>query len=222
MPINHLKYVLIFLSLNCWGQRCLSDRKDLLTKSTLTKDSLLKKVKMDLDFIHLTQHDNVADIGSYDGYYPCIYSVFSDSIFFYLNDTSKLSLSKNVDICNLCSKISGKPLSNTFHAVIGTDITTNLPDHFFDKVIVRDALHHFKSEERMLQDIKRIMKSQASLYLFEPILHKEKKVSGMCKGVKSYDELLKMFTDNGFEMVRSQAVVSEQDLHWFEFKLKQK
>lgn len=196
------------------------DRSNRLDKAGISKDSLRLNVKSDLEFIQLAKHEKVADIGSYDGYYPCIYSVFSDSITFYLNDTSKESLSKQGSICKLCSEKSGKTFSNEFYTVIGTDTTTNLPDRFFDKVIIRDALHHFKQKERMVSDIRRIMKPNASLYLFEPILHKDKEVKSMCRGVMEYDDLLRLFTDRGFRLVRSQSVESEQDLHWFEFKMK--
>jgi hypothetical protein len=101
----------------------------------------------------LNKYDTVADIGSYDGHYPLVYSIFSDSVAFYLNDISDAGFTYFDSIETECNKIKGSPVSNKFIMMIGSDTCTNLPARFFRKVIVRDALHHFKQPDKMLADI---------------------------------------------------------------------
>jgi len=86
----------------------------------------------------------------------------------------------------------------------------------FNKVVIRDALHHFKSMDIMLSDIKRIMKSNAKLILFEPIRGRNINEETLCKGTMTVDELMKLLNKNGFVLAREfpQTIGGS----WFEFK----
>lgn len=163
-------------------------------------------------------NDTIADIGSYDGYYPLLYSIFSDSTVFYLNDITSYGFVYFDSIKAVCTKIKGHDLSNKFTIVIGQDSSTKLQDHMFNKVIVRDALHHFKSMDIMLADIKRIMKPKAKLILFEPIRGRNLNTETLCKGAMTADELLNLLIKNGYILIRElpQTIGGS----WFEFKLR--
>ncbi|MEC4049825.1 methyltransferase domain-containing protein [Flavobacterium sp. SUN046] len=217
------KIALIFncflFALYSYGQTCgnPSARLDRLSASHLTKDSIYQWVKTDLDFIQPKQQDTIADIGSYDGYYPLIYSIFSDSTVYYLNDISTKGFVYFDNIKAICTKIKGRDITNKFTIVIGQDDSTNLKDHQFNKVLIRDALHHFKSMDKMLEDIKRIMKPKARLILFEPIRGRNSNTESLCKGAMTVEELLSLLNKNGFILTRelSQNIGGS----WFEFKL---
>lgn len=188
-----------------------------LTATHLSKDSIYQRVKNDLEFIQPTRQDTIADIGSYDGYYPSVYSIFSDSIVFYLNDITNVGFVYLDSIKDACKRIRGHDFSNKFTIVIGTDSLTNLQDHLFNKVVVRDALHHFKSKDAMLMDLKRIMKPNAKLILFEPIRGRNLNTATLCKEAMSIEVLLNLLNKNGFTLTRelSQSVGGS----WFEFKI---
>jgi hypothetical protein len=128
-----------------------------LKSKEATKDNIFRHVKNDLEFIQPKANEIIADIGSYDGYYPAMYSIFSDSVTFYLNDIDKVGFESLDSLLFYCSKIRGHPITNTFNIVIGKDSITNLPTRFFDKVILRDALHHFQNREKMLANIAKII-----------------------------------------------------------------
>lgn len=217
------KIALIFncflFALYSYGQTCgnPSARLDRLSASHLTKDSIYQWVKTDLDFIQPKQQDTIADIGSYDGYYPLIYSIFSDSTVYYLNDISTKGFGYFDNIKAICTKIKGRDITNKFTIVIGQDDSTNLKDHQFNKVLIRDALHHFKSMDKMLEDIKRIMKPKGRLILFEPIRGRNSNTESLCKGAMTVEELLSLLNKNGFILTRelSQNIGGS----WFEFKL---
>jgi SAM-dependent methyltransferase len=201
------------------GQTCGNPgaRMERLRTTHLTKDSIYQWIKNDLEFIQPKRQDTIADIGSYDGYYPSLYSIFSDSAVFYLNDITNDGFLYFDSIQIICTNIKGQNLSNKFNIVIGQDSSTNLQDDLFNKVVVRHALHHFKSMDIMLRDIKRIMKPNARLILFEPIRGRNLNNETLCKGVMTIDELLNLLGKNGFELTKelSQPVAGS----WFEFKL---
>ena len=209
----------ILLTVTTSGQTCQNPGARLarLTATHLTKDSIYQRVKNDLEFIQPTGQDTIADIGSYDGYYPSVYSIFSDSIVFYLNDITNIGFVYLDSIKDACKRIRGYDFSNKFTIVIGTDSLTNLQDHLFNKVVVRDALHHFKSKDAMLMDIKRIMKPNARLILFEPIRGRNINTETLCKGAMTVEVLLSLLNKNGFILTRelSQSVGGS----WFEFKI---
>lgn len=211
--------VFILLSTETFAQ-CISPhfRVKELNSKTLTKDSIYAQIKSDLTFIQPTKHDTIADIGSFDGYYPLAYSIFSDSVVFYLNDISNSGFVDFDSIKTICTTFKGQHISNKFKTIIGTDSCTNLPNHLFNKVVIRDALHHFKSMDKMLSDTKRIMKPQATLILFEPIKDQNVKDKKLCYAAMTKDELLKLLSRNGFKLTKE--FTREDGRMWFEFKLK--
>ncbi len=218
------KIILIFgctlLTVTALGQTCQNPGARLarLTATTVTKDSIHQRVKNDLDFIRPTRQDTIADIGSFDGYYPAVYSIFSDSVVFYLNDITNAGFAHLDSIKAACARIRGRDFSNKFIIRIGTDSSTNLPGHFFNKVVIRDALHHFKSKDAMLLDVKRIMKPQASLILFEPVRGRNLNTETLCKGAMTAEELLGLMNKNGFTLTRELS--QNTGGTWFEFRRK--
>jgi hypothetical protein len=193
-------------------------RLDRLRAKSLTKDSVYRWVKDDLGFVQIKNGDAVADIGSYDGYYPSIYSVFTDSVSFYLNDISRAGFVYFDSIRPICTEKRGGEISNSFKIVIGNDSSSNLPGRFFNKVILRDVLHHFKMMNKMLQDIKRILKSgaDAKLFLFEPI-RGETDMPNLCRGAMTRQELLALMAGNGFSLTKELPV--QGNGCWFEFSV---
>jgi SAM-dependent methyltransferase len=210
---------LIFISFITTSQTCLNPSYKLnkLKSKGLTKDTIYNWVQKDLSFIQLTSHDTIADIGSYNGYYPLLYSVSTDSIVFYLNDIVNTGFIYFDSIYTLCTKIRGSKITNEFKIVMGENDSTNLPSITFNKIILRDALHHFKSPVSMLTDIKRIIKPNGKLILFESIKNSQVPNATLCKGSMTKDELVKLLGENGFTLTRQKF--TENDRFWFEFKL---
>ena len=146
MRKSFLLYIGLLTATYIVAQTCQNPgmRLEWLRQPGLTKDTIYKWVKNDLDFIQIQKRDTIADIGSYDGYYPLMYSIFTDSVAFYLNDISSTGFGYFDSIKSICTRLKGPLISNKFTTVIGNDSSTKLPGHLFSKVIIRDALHHFK------------------------------------------------------------------------------
>jgi hypothetical protein len=215
-------FTFILLASTAFSQKCLNAEADLqwLRGYHLNKDSLYRSNKKEFEFIEIKKHDTIADIGSFNGYHPLVYSVFSDSCVFYLNDIQQDGFAYYDSIKNVCEQIRGHSFTNKFSIVIGNDTNTKLPDHLFNIVLVREALHHFKMKDKMLMDIKRIMnpRKEARLILDEPIIGQTKK-ENLCPGAMTRDDLLALLDKNGFSL-STEILVGDRS--WFEFVLKEK
>ena len=209
---------LIFISILTTAQTCLNPSYKLnkLKVKGVNKDTIYNWVKKDLLFIELKPHDTVADIGSYNGYYPSLYSVSTDSIVFYLNDIVNEGFAYFDSINNVCENIRGLNFTNKFEIIIGNDDSTKLPANTFNKVILRDVLHHFKHTLKMLEEIKRIIKPNGKIFLFESIINPNITDQNLCKGSMTKDELVRLMLENGFALTKQQHVGNSR--FWFEFK----
>jgi SAM-dependent methyltransferase len=212
--------IISFIATYTFAQRCQNPNVRLQRLNTieLNKDTAFIWVKNDLNFIQLQAYDTVADIGSFDGYYPSLYSVFTDSISFFLNDINAEGFLQFDSIQTLCTRIRGSNLTNSFQIVLGGEENTNLPTNLFSKVILRDVLYHFKNMDAMLMDIKKTLKSNGKLVLFEPLLIEDSMVENLCKGTMTKKQLLFLMTKNGFKLTREFAV--KNDRFWLEFEMK--
>lgn len=190
-----------------------SNRLYYLESHQLTKDSIYNKVINDLHFLNLNKGDTIVDIGSYDGYYPALYSIFSDSVFFYLNDISSQGFSYFDKIKIICSQIKGKIITNQFKIIIGTDTSTNIIDTQYTTVLMRDVLHHFKYKDIMLKNIKKNFKSSGKLILFETIREGTIKDSNLCSGSMTKIELNLLLNKCGFKII--EEFKCGDNLYWF-------
>ncbi len=220
--MKKLLYLFILLNLlkiNTFAQNCQNPnaRLERLKAPTISKKKLFEKVSEDLEFIQILPSDTIADIGSYDGQYPCIYSIFTDSVAFYLNDIMPDGFKTLDSLQKICSNFKGKPISNSFNVVIGNESSTDLPSKLFNKVIMRDALHHFSLMDQMLIDIKRILKHKGKLFLFEQLKLPNIVNENLCIGVMNKEVLLDLLTRNGFIKIREKYV--KDDLIWLEFEV---
>lgn len=186
-------------------------------QATFKRDSLYQTVKEEFEFLQLRPGDTVADVGSFLGYYPALYSLFVDSVTFYLNDIVDSGfLSLNYIHAELY-KVRTHPQTSSFRTIIGTTVTTGLPDRKFTKVIARDAFHHFEKRKEMLEDMKRIMKDDANLLIYEPFRVYDEPANTRCKGVLWREDFLKIMKDAGFVLIRERNMGDE--CYWLEYRM---
>ncbi|HLP11389.1 MAG TPA: methyltransferase domain-containing protein [Flavobacteriales bacterium] len=181
----------------------------------ISKDTLYKRVKYDLDFIKPAKGDTIADLGTYDGLYPAMYSVFSDSVTFYLEDVNTRPLFFLDSLKMLCASISNKQITNTFLMFEGTQTYTNLPAQKFDKVILRDVVHHCQSSADILAEACRILAPGGKLILFEPVVPAKGKNEKLCVGAFTMKQLMALTKEQDLKLVRKKQ--SQKDHYWFEF-----
>jgi ubiquinone/menaquinone biosynthesis C-methylase UbiE len=163
----------------------------------------VEKLKPMFTFMDLKSGSIVASIGAKNGWFEAAASIYHDSLTFYLEDIDTECLNEssvNATIA-LYAKIKKQPIRNRFERVVGTDSTTGLLTQFFDRVLINNAFHHFSKKKQMLNDIKRIIKTDGFLYVFEPIILEKQAKSFKCKYYTSEKSLISEIEMAGFLFV---------------------
>ncbi|MCY7293586.1 MAG: class I SAM-dependent methyltransferase [Ferruginibacter sp.] len=172
---------------------------------TLNADSLtLNKLNTISQFLHLSATDKIADIGTGSGYSLVPIANQDPNIFFTVEDIDSSRLNKK----NLLKRIKtseGKASIDKFNIVYGTEISTNLPSATFNKVLLFDVVHEFSDRNIMLQDVKRILTNNGSVFIEEILVHHSiKKDRGCNFPFLTEDAFKQLMADNKFKLVKEQ------------------
>lgn len=167
------------------------------------RDSIAKaEFKMLISLLDLTPKDSIVDIGTGSGYSllpfanncpECKFTVQDiDS-----NSCNPLSLAKQI------TKTGNKIGIENFSFYYGTEKATNLPSAKFNKILVFDVIHELKYKNEMLNDVKRIMQKNASIYIKEILVYKSEKKGRFCKYPYLTElEFKTILLENKFEIKR--------------------
>lgn len=170
----------------------------LIKKYCPTKEKLFSNYQIDLRAADLRNGETIAEVGAFDGVWTGIYSVFTDSMTFYIEDITSEGFSRNDSIMDYCAILRGNKGSYTVTKVIGSDSTTNLPEKTFDKIICNESFHHFTRADLMLADIKRKLKPGGKLFIRDSLA--KKKMNKQPHFHYTHQELLEVLKTNGFEI----------------------
>jgi SAM-dependent methyltransferase len=132
----------------------------------------IRKVLRDkcVDTITFREGEVVADVGAGNGYLEAMLSIFHDDITFYIQDI-------DADVCNPKSvqevvdfyqEVNGRPFTNRFITVNGTDTETNLPDHTFDKVLMLWTYQYLKYPREFIMELRANLKNGGLFYVINP------------------------------------------------------
>ena len=91
-----------------------------------------------VDTIKFRCGEIIANIGAGNGYIEAMLSIFNDSLTFYIQDIDKSVCNQPAinDVMDFYQEVNGRPFTNKFVVVNGTDTDTNLPDSTFDKILM--------------------------------------------------------------------------------------
>jgi ubiquinone/menaquinone biosynthesis C-methylase UbiE len=161
------------------------------------------------------RNDVIADIGAGSGYFERILSMYSDSLIVFVNDIDSIAQSK------LQTKLKFLELQDQknirYHTVLGNEKSTLLTSNTFDKLIIRNAFHHFSYPNDMLQDCKRIMKKNGKLFIVD-ILADETDQKPQCNLHHARQVFTKYLKDNGFILI-NETKLCYDNFKCFEFKI---
>lgn len=123
-----------------------------------------------VDTISFRRGDVVADIGAGNGYIEAMLSIFHDDLTFYIQDINPNVCNPNNvrEVVDFYQEVNGRPFTNNFIAVNGTDTDTNLPDQYFDKVLMLWTYQYLKKPREFIMDLRRNMKNDGLLYVINP------------------------------------------------------
>ena len=138
----------------------------------LTSKEEIKKVLEDrgVGTIKFKKGEIIADIGAGNGYIEAMLSIYYDSLTFYIQDIdtsvcNQISINKVVDFYQ---EVNGRPFTNKFIIVNGTDTETNLPDSTFDKILMVRTYQYLKEPRKFIMDVRENLKDNGLFYVINP------------------------------------------------------
>jgi ubiquinone/menaquinone biosynthesis C-methylase UbiE len=129
------------------------------------------RAKAIADAVSFNAGDVVADIGTADGWFAALLSVFTNNVTFYLEDVDSAVWNKerfDTALAHFASEQGTAP-SNHYTYVKGTETSTGLPDNTFDKVLIIDTYHHFNNLDEMLNDVISLLRPEGELIILEAL-----------------------------------------------------
>ena len=153
--------------------------------------------------------DIIADVGAASGYVEGAMAVLTDSVTYYVQDINTTFLNKEIlaKVVQHYDSIRGRPQTNTFHYVIGTDKETSLPAGFFDKIILNNTFHELRHPEEICRDIVKKLKPGGKVIVAEVYNNKNSHFRHRGCGIKAYtvSKVQKIFSQAGLYLTNMSA-----------------
>lgn len=113
----------------------------------------------------------IADIGAGNGYIEAMLSLFHDSLTFYIQDIDTAVCNQKAidEVVDFYQEVHGRPFTNTFIVVNGTDTETNLPDSIFDKILMIRTYLYLKEPRKFIQEVRENLKDDGLFYVINPL-----------------------------------------------------
>lgn len=170
------------------------------------QDSLHQaKVKLDVEFINPVPSDKIADIGTGAGYSLIPIANHCPECKFAVEDIDSTTCNPT----NLLKKInnSGNLTSiKNFTFYYGTEKNSPLPSATYNKILIFDVVHELTYKKEVLEDCKRILTPNGSIFIEEILVHKPVKKDKACNyPFFTEEEFKKVLSDNGLSIKREQT-----------------
>jgi SAM-dependent methyltransferase len=169
------------------------------------------------DFYNFKPGQKVASIGAQTCVGEAIYSCFSDSVEFYLEDidTAYFNAAQAAYVWNHYGNLRGKPLTSTYKLITGTPDATLLPELYFDKCLIINSFHEFTQPDAMLKDIHRKIKPGGLLYIDELVPKTTGKKHGNCNmPLYTAREMDDIVCAAGFKVIEGYVVIWRKGKPW--------
>jgi hypothetical protein len=123
-----------------------------------------------VDTISFRKGETVADVGAANGSIEAMLSMFHDSLTFYIQDidTSVCNQKTINKVVKSYQDLNGKPFTNEFIVIKGTENKTNLPDDTFNKILMLWTYQYFKNPKSIMTDLKLKLKTDGLMYIINP------------------------------------------------------
>ncbi|MGB0430120.1 MAG: class I SAM-dependent methyltransferase [Bacteroidia bacterium] len=161
-------------------------------------DSIRILAQQEFSIYNFNPGEKIADIGCGSGWFEAYLMLAYDSLEIYAEDIDRRQI-RNIDVVvNAYTEKRKSHQTNTIQYVLGNYQSTNLPQNYFDKIIIRETFHHFSKKDEMLADIKSKLKSKGQIYVYEPFVE-ESSYNEMCKAtILNEEAVVRIFNDAGF------------------------
>lgn len=170
------------------------------------RDSLTTaKFNTVIDFLRLSPADVIADIGTGAGYNLIPIANYCPQCKFAVEDIDDNNCNKKA-LANKINNSGNKTQIENFEFHYGTEKATGFPSAKFNKLLIFDVIHEMTFKNEMLNDIKRILQTNGSVYIEEILVHKPVKKDRVCNfPFLTEESFKKIMTDNNF-IIKREAI----------------
>jgi SAM-dependent methyltransferase len=136
-----------------------------------SKEEIIKTLEdRGIASIKFKKGEIIADIGAGNGYIEAMLSIYNDSLTFYIQDidTSVCNQIRINEVVDFYQEVNGRPFTNKFIVVNGTDTETNLPDSTFDKILMVRTYQYLKEPRKFIMDVRENLKDYGLFYVINP------------------------------------------------------
>ena len=154
-----------------------------------------------LEIYQFKPFETIASVGASGGIWEIYFASQVDNLTFYLQDI-------NPQVCNqeeidygvkYYEKLLKKNIIGNFIPIIGNHRRTNLPQKYFDKILIINSLHEFENINNILKDLRECLKTNGKLFIEELITETRGEVHEGCgKVLFTQGELIPILIRNGF------------------------
>ena len=176
----------------------------------LTSKEEIKHVLEDkcVDTIKFNEGEIIANIGAGNGYIEAMLSIYYDSLTFYIQDidTSVCNQTSINEVVDFYQEVNGRPFTNKFIVVNGTDTDTNLPDSTFDKILMMWTYQYLKEPRKFIMDVRENLKDDGLFYVINPQYYDYEDLNSQRQkygwNASPLEKEISDIIDCGFELIR--------------------
>lgn len=141
------------------------------------------RAKKVADALDLRAGDTIADVGTANGWFAAVLSMYADGVTFYLEDIDSTLWNRQTfdSAFRFFATANQRLPAHRFHYAVGSEKSTGLPKRTFDKVLIADTYHHFSNREVMLKDIISLLKPEGKIAILEAIARRPGDFHQGCK-----------------------------------------
>ena len=161
-----------------------------------------------IDTIDFKKGQVIADIGAGNGYVEAMLAMFHDSLTFYIQDIDSAICNQAAvdEVLDFYQEVNGKPFTNKFIIINGTDTETNLPDNNFDKIMMLWTYLYLKKPKVFIKDIRNNLKDDGLFYVINPQQEEDENLKSLRQkygwNASPLEKQINDIIDCGFELIR--------------------
>jgi len=184
-------------------------RETVISNSGFIQDAeaMHRAMEAELKVYDFRPGERIADIGASTGWFEGYLLIRFDSLTIYAQDISPYTKRNLRMVTEKYRTLRPGPDRNRVVAVRGRKKRSRLPSDYFDKVIVRKTFHHFGHPDAMLQDIRKIMKDDALLFVYEPCADTAFYDASDRAWIYDREELMRIFGRNAFVLTAEYEMI---------------
>jgi ubiquinone/menaquinone biosynthesis C-methylase UbiE len=202
---NNLKFLqtILFLLTFTAAEKIFAQTPAQFTK---TDSASVAQQKQRLAFLNLSASDSIADIGTSTGYSLIPIANAYPKLHFTVQDIDSTTCNPKKFLTQI-KRFGNLSTIDQFSFCYGTEKSSNLPSNRFTKVLITDVIHELTYRTEMLEDLKRILAPNGSLFVEEILVHKAVKKDRICNYPFLTEPAFKnLFTENQFQIIKEELI----------------